>query len=91
MVPNYASIKVQVNSLLDLSVYELSMIIPNCFLLEITLVILMTVDTNGNVALGEEITSLIGSLLSWKCIYKFYMRKNRISTLITALNSMECP
>jgi hypothetical protein len=42
VVPNYASIKVQVNSLLDLSAYELSRIIPNCFLLEMALVITMT-------------------------------------------------
>jgi len=42
VVPNYASIKVQVNSLLDLSAYELSRIIPNCFLLEMALVIIMT-------------------------------------------------
>ena len=42
VVPNYVSIKVQVNSLLDLSAYELSRIIPNCFLLEMALVIIMT-------------------------------------------------
>ena len=42
VVPDYASI-VQVNSLLDISAYELlSRIIPNCLLLEMALVIIIS-------------------------------------------------